>query len=224
MSATSKGEATLNSMGWRLLLLALAISAIAHLFLASGLQLVSVVYRPHWGTPVSPIRTEGPGILDRIEDEDGICDVHGIEMTEKIVPIIYGFPAEVLPPRGLAATRFPHGKTFLLGGCCVDANSPRKARVHFCEDCHEALLDWTQSIRLTTDPTSTAVPLPHLSMEHSFRTTERPLPDIELELPGSSGIQLERWEPSFPAVFRESTTSNADLTPGAAETESRANP
>jgi hypothetical protein len=51
--------------------------------------------------------------------ETGICELHGIAMTKKIVPIIYGIPTWEGANPTTRLKLFPHAQEKYFGGCLV---------------------------------------------------------------------------------------------------------
>jgi hypothetical protein len=74
-------------------------------------------------------------------DNDSVCELHGVELSDGRVPIAYGAPI----PRDFeyfqaAQKLFPHGITFVLGGCNPQEQTHRETRI--CSECRAAEQAW----------------------------------------------------------------------------------
>lgn len=80
---------------------------------------------------------------DQTRGASGTCEVHGIHMAKRSVPIAYGLIRlnEYGRARQTVLTNsFPHADEFVLGGCIVGA--PTQAVIYVCSDCQKALKKW----------------------------------------------------------------------------------
>ena len=70
-----------------------------------------------------------------------ICKFHGTKLKRKKVPIRYGLPPydEAL---AVKEQLFPNAKSYFLGGCVIDFDSPSHQNAMVCEDCREAEVLW----------------------------------------------------------------------------------
>lgn len=75
---------------------------------------------------------------------DDVCPLHGVTMTRKEVPIIYGMPSQAeFEEMRVAKAKFPFGREYRLGGCIL---KPEKtAKIYVCEKCVAARNAWLQS-------------------------------------------------------------------------------
>jgi hypothetical protein len=72
-----------------------------------------------------------------------ICQIHNAVMVKKEIPIGYGLP--IGPVFGYTEEReksFPNCDDSLLGGCCVDEDSPTFELNYVCDMCNEAREEW----------------------------------------------------------------------------------
>ena len=76
--------------------------------------------------------------------KDGICEVHGTQMTKTNVPIYYGLlmPNTNMPPYEVVQKRFPHAQDFVEGGCIVFRGQPKTSTIDSCVRCREAKNQW----------------------------------------------------------------------------------
>jgi hypothetical protein len=88
---------------------------------------------------------------DYTKGEPAICEVHHIQMTRTTVPIEYGLPdlARFRLRYDACTNSFPHGDCFVLGGCCVSFDSPRRAITFVCPECKKAADAWNLSYEKT---------------------------------------------------------------------------
>ena len=92
---------------------------------------------------------------DTVDDtvgETSVCQVHHIQMVRTTVPIEYGLP--VWTPQAQAryaasTNAFPRAETFILGGCIVEPNFPRKAVIYMCTECLKAAQTWDATYEKT---------------------------------------------------------------------------
>lgn len=68
------------------------------------------------------------------------CEVHGAEMREQQVPVLYSLTIEVPGYRLAKNARFPHCEEHYLGGCVVGQAEHRLAWI--CEQCRAARSAW----------------------------------------------------------------------------------
>ncbi len=70
------------------------------------------------------------------------CDVHGEDLVQEEVPILYGLPRFPCGYEEALMEEFPHAGTLVLGGCCVDGRQPTATRYWLCRSCREAEKAW----------------------------------------------------------------------------------
>ncbi|MFI5381701.1 MAG: hypothetical protein ACHRHE_20585 [Tepidisphaerales bacterium] len=82
-----------------------------------------------------------------------------------LVPIEYGYMRFSKAYRELSITTFPNSARFCVGGCCVDADSPRHEWVWYCPACRYAEECWEkqpdsrkQAIKQTSDSAMEKLP------------------------------------------------------------------
>ena len=82
---------------------------------------------------------------DYTTGESAVCEIHHIQMEHTVVPIGYGLilPDAKAQARFAASTNeFPHANTFVLGGCVVSDDSPKRAVIYTCPECKKAASRW----------------------------------------------------------------------------------
>jgi hypothetical protein len=87
-------------------------------------------------------------VVDHTKGRSSICEVHGVAMEKKAVPIMYGMPEfnDRTRARGEAGgKRFPHAGIPLEGGCFVDAKNPKEALMFVCAECQRELREWNET-------------------------------------------------------------------------------
>ena len=77
--------------------------------------------------------------------DSDICEVHQVKMTRQEVEIRYGMP-DAHDMAFLEATykQFPHSGMPLEGGCVINDNAPRSAKVFVCPRCHTEAVAWLE--------------------------------------------------------------------------------
>lgn len=84
--------------------------------------------------------------MDFTRGKSESCEIHGVQMSRQIVPVVYG---TVLPSKELEAqaqfaqAHFPHAKTNCWLGCVDTGN--KQARIFVCSDCKQREKDWMTS-------------------------------------------------------------------------------
>src|SRR5262245_52503299 len=69
------------------------------------------------------------------------CEVHGIEMTKRVVPLEYGLmPQSFLPYAEARAKLFPHADEPMQAGCVV--TEVTHSRIYVCSRCTAAREAW----------------------------------------------------------------------------------
>ncbi len=75
---------------------------------------------------------------------EDVCPLHGIKMTRKEVPIVYGMPSQAeFEEMKVAKEKFPFGREYKLGGCILKPQKTTKA--HVCEKCVAARNAWLKN-------------------------------------------------------------------------------
>jgi hypothetical protein len=95
--------------------------------------------------PVTRLPAARTGRADYTKGESAVCEIHQTQMQRTFVPIAYGLirPDARAQARYAASTNsFPHTETFVLGGCVVTDDSPKKAAIYRCPECKRAADKW----------------------------------------------------------------------------------
>ena len=89
--------------------------------------------------------TAGP--LDLTKDQSPVCEIHGVPMAKKSVPIVYVILRPDRRTEAMAEASphsFPHAQEWINGGCCSSAGSPQAATIYVCAECKKARSKWEQ--------------------------------------------------------------------------------
>lgn len=76
-----------------------------------------------------------------MKENDKQCEVHGTPLERRELPISYGYPAYD-PASEVKRDLFPNAKSFLLGGCVIEFDSPKVAETWVCNECIKAEEEW----------------------------------------------------------------------------------
>ncbi len=92
-----------------------------------------------------PLSTPNEGTT-YLQDGCSYCAVHDVRLRVDTVPITYGYTLlEAQWASDIATTTFPNSETHIDGGCTLDHESPRWARVWYCPACRRAEKTYTKS-------------------------------------------------------------------------------
>ena len=83
--------------------------------------------------------------LDLTKDQSSVCEIHGVPMTKKSVPIVYGMLRPDRRTEAMAQVSqhsFPHAQEWINGGCCGGFGSPQHAFLYVCAECKQAMAKW----------------------------------------------------------------------------------
>jgi hypothetical protein len=94
---------------------------------------------------VTPLPRHRVEVADYTIGESSVCGLHHVQMNRTAVPIAYGllvFDVRYRAKYVASTNLFPHADTFVLGGCYVSADSPKRAAIYTCPECKIAAAKW----------------------------------------------------------------------------------
>ena len=82
-----------------------------------------------------------PPVADLTKGRSSVCEVHSLDMQERIIPIVYGLPGQSeFEKMDASINAFPHGRNYVLGGCI--RGKSEKAIVYRCSRCEDVREQW----------------------------------------------------------------------------------
>ena len=69
------------------------------------------------------------------------CELHDTPLEHRQIPISYGMPSYD-PAWAVQKDLFPNARSYVLGGCVIDFDSPKFEKAWVCDACIEAEKRW----------------------------------------------------------------------------------